>query len=259
MHTSMFVDVRRWADRWTLRRVFAGFVCAGAAGGCGSGAGSKVETSTAELATPIKFVQVASATPQTNQSTVAVKYAAAQTGGNLNVIAVGWNDTTSSVTSVNDTSGNSYALAIGPTKYSTLLSQSIYYAKNIAGAAAGANTVTVKFSAAATYVDIRILEYSGLDTVAPFDVAAGASGTVASNDSGALTTSGANELLFAANMTTGWTNAAGAAFTSRIVTNPDGDIAEDQVLANAGTFHGVAFRAGGGGGQGAGVRAPSPS
>ncbi len=52
--------------------------------------------------------------------------------------------------------------------------QSIYYAKNIAG---GSNTVTVTFNQAATFVDVRVLEYSGLDTASPLDVTAGAAGT----------------------------------------------------------------------------------
>ena len=41
----------------------------------------------------IRFVQVKSATPQTASSSVSVTYSAAQTAGNLNVVEVGWNDT----------------------------------------------------------------------------------------------------------------------------------------------------------------------
>ena len=46
----------------------------------------------------IGFVQVAAATPQTASAPVAVTYPGAQTAGNLNVVVVGWNDTTSTVT-----------------------------------------------------------------------------------------------------------------------------------------------------------------
>ena len=48
----------------------------------------------------ISFVQVASATPVNYSSPVSVTYPLAQTAGNLNVVVVGWNDTTSTVTSV---------------------------------------------------------------------------------------------------------------------------------------------------------------
>ena len=76
-------------------------------------------------------------------------------------------------------------LAIGPTS-GTALRQSIYYAANIAS---GSNTVTVTFSQAASYPDVRILEYRG---VTALDVTAGASGSSASASSGAATTTSAN-------------------------------------------------------------------
>jgi len=113
------------------------------------------------LASGPTFVQVKVATPQTASGTVAVAYPLAQTAGNLNVVVVGWNDTTSTVSMVSDSLGNNYALAIGPTTGAGLR-QSIYYA---AGIKAGSNTVTVRFNQAARYVDIRVLEYSGVEHV----------------------------------------------------------------------------------------------
>jgi hypothetical protein len=94
------------------------------------------------LASGPTFVQVKSATPQAASGSVAVTYTLAQTAGNLNVVVVGWNDTTSTVSTVSDSLGNNYVLAIGPTT-GTGLRQSIYYAKGIKG---GSNTVTVRFS-----------------------------------------------------------------------------------------------------------------
>src|SRR5205823_4359441 len=105
---------------------------------------------------PTGVGQVSAATPANNRTTVSVAYPVAQTAGNLNVVVVGWNDTTSSVSSVTDSTGNNYALAIGPTT-GTGLRQSIYYAKSIAG---GGNTVTVTFNQPAFFVDVRVLEYS---------------------------------------------------------------------------------------------------
>ncbi len=80
----------------------------------------------------IGFAQVAAATPQSPTATVTVAYPGAQTAGDLNVVVVGWNDTTATVQSVKDSAGNSYSLAIGPTS-GTALRQSIYYAPNIEG------------------------------------------------------------------------------------------------------------------------------
>src|SRR5438067_1610730 len=59
----------------------------------------------------IGFVQVNAATPQIASASVPVTFAVAQTAGNLNVVAVGWNDTTSTVSSVSDSRGNRYAKA----------------------------------------------------------------------------------------------------------------------------------------------------
>src|SRR5438105_496302 len=132
----------------------------------------------------ISFVQVNAATPQTASASVPVTFAVAQTAGNLNVVAVGWNDTTSTVSSVSDSRGNTYAPA-GTMVSGTGIRQAIYYAKNIA---AGSNTVTVSFNQATPFVDVRILEYSGLDTASPLDVTAGAAGSGASANSGAATT-----------------------------------------------------------------------
>ena len=97
----------------------------------------------------ISYIQGDYATPQTPQTTVNVTYTAAQAAGDLNVVVVGWNDSTATVSSVRDAKGNVYARAVGPTVQSGLASQSIYYAKDIASAAAGTNTVTVGFSTAA--------------------------------------------------------------------------------------------------------------
>ena len=49
--------------------------------------------------------------------------------------------------------------------------------KNIVAAAANTNSVTVTFSTAANYPDIRIAEYAGLDPSNPLDVAVAAQGT----------------------------------------------------------------------------------
>ena len=129
--------------------------------------------SAAPVITPVQGNYLA---PQSSQTTVSVTFTGAQTAGNLNVIVVGWNDGTSTVSSVSDSKGNTYQLAVGPTVAGGLLSQSIYYAKSIVAAAAGSNTVTVKFATPAAFPDVRILEYSGADPSNPVDVTAGGTG-----------------------------------------------------------------------------------
>ena len=114
--------------------------------------------------------------------TVTAPFKAAQAAGDLNVVIVGqrWNESTAEAGPPTDTQGNLYQLAAAPTVIQgpVSLTQSVYYAKNIAPAAAGTNIVTMKFNGVAVYPDIRILEYSGIDRVSPVDVTATGAGLV---------------------------------------------------------------------------------
>jgi hypothetical protein len=186
-------------------------------------------------AAAITYVQGNYATPQTPESSVSVEYISAQAAGDLNVIVVGWNDSTATVEAISDSTGNTYSLAVGPTIQSGIASQSIYFAKNIASAAAGANSVTVTFSVAAAYPDIRILEYSGADLNSPVDVVGAKSGK-SSTSSVSATTTNATDLLFAANLVRTFTTRPGHGFAQRLLTSPDGDIAEDELVASAGSY-----------------------
>ena len=206
-----------------------------AAGNTATSAAVTVTVANAATAPPA-FVQVKAATPQTNQSSVAVTYTNAQVAGDTNILAIGWNNATSNITSVTDSAGNTYQVAV-PTARGSGVSQAIYYAPNIKAAAAGTNTVTTTFNTATPFVDVRALEYSGLG---PFDVGTSASGTAASANSGTVTTTAANALIVGAGITTGGFSTAGTNFTTRIITVPDGDIAEDRIVTAAGPYSATA-------------------
>jgi PKD repeat protein len=188
------------------------------------------------VATPIAFVQVAAATPQTDQTAVPVALAAAQVAGNLNAVVVGWNDVIANVASVTDTAGNTY-LPAAPVTRGGGISQAVYYATNIA---AGANTVTVTFDRPAAFVDVRVAEYSGLDRVSPLDATASAAGTASTANSGNATTTAARTLLLGAGTTTGAFGSAGSGYTTRIITQPDLDILADRAVTTAGTYNATA-------------------
>jgi uncharacterized protein YciI len=222
----------------------------------------------------LTYVQGNYAAPQSPLTAVTVKYPAAQTAGHLNVVIVGWNDATAQVSSLTDSRGNVYQSAVGPTVLtgSNPVSQSIYYAKNISAASAGANTVTVKFTAAAYYPDIRILEYSGIDAVSPVDVTAGATGNSTTSSSGAVITKNAKDLLVGANLVWTSTTGPGSGLTQRLLTS-DGDIAEDRMVTATGSYNAnaplssagawvmqmVAFRAENSSSSSSSAQTPSPT
>ena len=187
-----------------------------------------------QVSAGVNFVQMNYRTTA-SASSLATAYLSAQTAGDLNIVVVGWNDTTSAVTSVKDTKGNTYAIAIGPTA-GTALTQSIYYARNIVS---GSNTVTVTFSKAAAYPDVRVLEYSGMDSANPLDVTAAAVGGSLTATSGPASVTSLNELIFGAGMTFGGYSAAGSGFTKRVITNY-GDIVEDATVLSMGSYSATA-------------------
>jgi hypothetical protein len=202
-----------------------------------------VQVNPAVSTTGINFVQANSgpSTIQSSNKSVVVAYSNAESAGDLNVVAVGWGDTVSAISSVTDTKGNTYTRAVGPTS-NTGLQQAIYYAKNIAS---GSNTVTVKFNQSASYPDVRILEYSGLDPTSPLDVTAAAAGNGTSASSGSATTTWANELIFGAGSTSGTAfTAPGPGFSTRIV-NIYGNLAEDETVSSAGSIAALATNSGG--------------
>jgi hypothetical protein len=185
-------------------------------------------------ATPITLVQAPHASTTASGASLSLTFTQANTAGDLIVLAVGWTDTTMSVTSVADTAGNTYTKAIGPNIYSPDLSQLIYYAAGIKAAAAG-NKITVTMSAAANSLDLRAAEFGGLSTSAPLDKTAGASGKSLAASSGAATTTSPYELLFGAGMSNDLFSSAGAGFTLLAVT-PNGNMFEYEIVQAAGSY-----------------------
>ena len=150
----------------------------------------------------------------------------------MNILAIGWNDESAIIAAVVDTAGNSYEEAV-PTFRGGGLSQAIYYAPEVKG---GTNIVTVKFNQPASYVDLRVAEYSGLASINAFDTAASAAGLGTSAAAGPVVVADTNSLLLAAGMTATTFTAPGFGFTARTITSPDADMVEDQIATAAGSY-----------------------
>jgi hypothetical protein len=111
---------------------------------------------------------------------------------------------------------------------------------------AGPCTITVTLAAAAnTFFEVYAHEYSGIATTNAFDVLRVADGTSGATDGVRSGTApiGANELLFA-HVLSG-TVVAGTGFTGR--SNFDSNLTEDRIVAQAGTYEGIATMVAGGG------------
>ncbi len=185
-------------------------------------------TAARPAAATIAYVQGAYETAATG-TVVTVKYGSAQIAGDLNVVVMAWVSSTVTVQSVTDSTGNTYVAGGSATLDSGVGAQQIYYAKNIKSAAANSNTVTITFNTAISDSDIRIVEYSGIDPVNPFDGGVGASGTGTAQNSGSLTTTNANDLLVAGNFLAGGNTAVGTGFTLRLTTGYS-EIVEDKIV-----------------------------
>jgi hypothetical protein len=209
----------------------------GATTGLATGVAAGSANITATLSQPA-FVQINSG-QSPSAASLAVAYPLVQVLHNTNVVIVGWNAATGTVSGVADTVGNTYLSAVGPIR-GTALSLQIFTAKNIG---AGQNTVTVTFSGAQPFIDIQVEEYAGIDITTPVDVAAGAAGTSVTANSGTLTTTNANDILVAGGITLGRYNGPGPSFVQRTIT-PFGDLVQDSLLNLTGVYSAQADQAG---------------
>ena len=127
-------------------------------------------------------------------SPIGVSFGSNVTSGNLIVVAVSADVDTSTVSSISDTLGNTYArIQQGLRGPDNAVSAELWYAKNVAG---GATSVTVTMTGTNAHF-VSINEISGLDQTNPLDQSAiNTNPTAPVWSSGSQTTSSANELVF---------------------------------------------------------------
>jgi len=195
----------------------------------------------------INYLQRADAATGSTAQTVPAPMTNPQGKGNLNVVIIGWSDTSSLVTSVTDTEGNPYVQAL-PIVNGTSLSQVVYYAKNLVGdnvsCTPNCNTITVNFSRSASSPDVRVVEYSGLDVNSPLDAAVANFGNGTLADTGPCITASAVEVIVAAATVTSNVTGAGMNFTTVDYTF-NGDNVEHQITSAVGSCEATTVMTGG--------------
>lgn len=113
--------------------------------------------------------------------------------GNLVAVAVSNSSDNQSVLSIADSAGNTYALATGSKiQDATTGTFEWHYAKNALPHAA--NVITITYTAAVTFRYASALQYSGPDTVSPFEAAAFGTSELSPVTSAAFSPAGAGNL-----------------------------------------------------------------
>jgi len=166
-------------------------------------------------------------------------FAGDTTGGNLIIVAVRVVETGGVITGITDTGANPYVLAVSSGPGWGVSKVYIYYAVNIVG---GANTVSVAITG--TWgASMAIHEYSGLHLASPLDQVSAAQGVSGAGDSGAQTTTLADELVFGAeisNMTLA--GLQGAGFTARVSENFGGGLLTEEKIVSSIASYSAAFQ-----------------
>jgi RHS repeat-associated protein len=173
-------------------------------------------------------------------STIQVPFPLEQTAGDLNVAIVSWRDTNADAQVLGDEANNQYT-AMGKFSQSGNGQQQIWFAPNIVG---GTNIVDVVFVSTkgncVTTPEVRIAEYRGISTNSGFsavDVSATQNtSSSATCNSGSKSTTNQNDLLVGANLAGKTTTLAGANYVNRVVTTPQGDALEDQIVTSTGSY-----------------------
>jgi hypothetical protein len=155
-----------------------------------------------------------------------------ETKGNLLFVAIGWFDVTASIDQINDTSGNKYLPVGAPVTHTVPtheLTQALYYARDIAAAEPGKNTITVTFTQTASGPDLRVVEYRGLSTTSPYDTTTSNAGSGSVATSAPLTPTTVPALLVGALVTEAGYAGAKYPFVGRI-TSSQQNLVEDLVV-----------------------------
>ena len=193
------------------------------------GASVAAVTGASAAAAAPAFVQARSSEITTG-TTNSLAFVSGNTGGNLIVVTVVWNNT--GAVSLSDTRGNTYTSVAARQTWNASWSEQTFVAKNVS---AGANTVTARFTTAiSAFGTVYLHEYSGVDRTNPVDVQRSATGNSAAMSSGAITTTVPGDLLFAAAASKGTVTAAGSGWTTR--STSFGNRTQDRLAGVAGSY-----------------------
>jgi chitodextrinase len=190
-------------------------------------------TTAAAPAIPPSFVQV-SENQISSGASISASFNVATTTGNTIIVVVSWSN--NSPVSVTDSQGDTFVSVSPATSWWNGYSAQVFYATNVAG---GATTVTASFGTSVSFFGtLYANEYAGINAANPIDATASASGASSLLNSGNITTTSANDLIFGAGVSDNSVTAAGTGFTARDLAY--GNIMEDQTGSTPGLYSATA-------------------
>ena len=184
---------------------------------------------TIAASTSASFVQAAASAASGSPTTLSLAFPSNTQAGDLLLVAFDY-DTDATPTSVTDSQGNVFTEVGSQLSSPSGALSRVYYAKNIKG---GADKVTVTLSASASYLELYLNEYSGINTTNPIDAEVGASGSAGTASSGDATTTVAGDIIYGF-CSADWACRVGSGFTAR--STLDDNLVEDKVAGSAGRY-----------------------
>jgi hypothetical protein len=195
----------------------------------------------AALATPSAFAQTHEQTHTkyigSASTSISLAFTSASTTGNLIVVHLSYDKISRSVNTVVDNKGNTYARINGPTTWNTTFRSELWYAYNIKVLPVPAVQITITATltgASTSFLQIYMSEYSGISNVSPLDKKSVNTGTATSFNSGSVTTTAPNELIYGVSIGSNGNLSAGGGFTPRSLINSN--VVEDKIGATAGSY-----------------------
>jgi len=193
---------------------------------------SRVETPSSPC-TPA-FVQVAATFTATGTNPLTLNLPGPSTTGDLIVVSTDWGDQALDVTSITDSKGNPYSVALGPTNTGAAGRGVTYYASNTIG---GVNTITVTLNGvppASPAFEIYAAEYSCVASSSPIDRTSVQTGTGQIINSGWNTTTQASELIYGYGWSYGTSTVDPLNYTARSTFR--GNFIADRTVSSTGSY-----------------------
>jgi hypothetical protein len=186
------------------------------------------------VAASATYVQNATAAPPGLVTNVSLSFDDTQIAGDVNLVFAGWKPPEAELVSVTDSLGNLY-LRAGLVSLPGVATQTVYYAAPIKPARARTNSLVLAFNHAVSDLDVRVVEYHGIDATQPLGAVAEGYGIGPTANAQELVATGSRLLAVCGTYAGARALAIGEGYTQRLI-DGRGQIVADREMAPADRF-----------------------